>query len=216
MKISAHFLVFTVDFCLPGGLRFLVAQFSQPNGKDTKFLSFFSSGPFFRPKCPVICFRSTRSPLARVGLILTTLGSRPCRCSSRPHGAPPHLQYAWSAAASPVRAQGRGRRCSFRPCAAPSLLRLCTEGGAQSEEKRRSCLARGCAAPRLPILGFAPPVAKRASLAESSHSQDRVLEFAWRPWSPLLTSLLEFVATTAFGVCCHRRPWSSPRHLEHA
>jgi len=23
-------------------------------------------------------------------------------------------------------------------------------------------------------------------------------------------------AAAAFGVCCHRHPWSSPRHLEHA
>jgi hypothetical protein len=30
MKISAHFLVFTINFCLPGDLGFLAAQFSQP------------------------------------------------------------------------------------------------------------------------------------------------------------------------------------------
>jgi hypothetical protein len=30
VKIYAHFLVFTIDFCLPGDLGFLAAQFSQP------------------------------------------------------------------------------------------------------------------------------------------------------------------------------------------
>jgi hypothetical protein len=28
MKISAYFLVFTIDFCLSGGLGFLAAQFT--------------------------------------------------------------------------------------------------------------------------------------------------------------------------------------------
>jgi hypothetical protein len=31
MKIFAHFLVFTIDFYLSGGLGFLAAQFNQPN-----------------------------------------------------------------------------------------------------------------------------------------------------------------------------------------
>jgi hypothetical protein len=41
MKFSAHFLVFTIEFCQPSGLG--SAQFSQHNGKDTKFCPFFVS-----------------------------------------------------------------------------------------------------------------------------------------------------------------------------
>jgi hypothetical protein len=36
MKISTHFLVFTIYFCLSGDLNFLAAQFSPPNSPPRK------------------------------------------------------------------------------------------------------------------------------------------------------------------------------------
>jgi len=128
---------------------------------------------------------------ARVLLVLHSLRAR-CSAAVPRRRAPPLLPYTHRAevaaapfvSAPPIRAQVRGAR---------------------SEEERRSCLARGCAAPRLPILGFAPLVAKRASLAGSGHSPDRRRR---RLWSLLPSPSLEFTQPprARVGVCPRQDP----------